>query len=191
MLWAAQRDVQLPPFSFGRRWSRFLHAYYNAPDHPAKLRIIGLLERLTGNRRVVVPTRWGFEMAVDKRDFVQRTIFSQGVYEPEVTELLLTELMPTDVFYDIGANTGYYTCAAAAKGVQSIYAFEPDPLSCSVLLLNLRLNDVPDNQCVVFQFAVGDKNANRLFHRAHVSNTGQSGFQERNAVQQFESKRAH
>ena len=66
-------------------WSRLLFAYYRASDHPAKLRMLRLLERVTGNRRIVVPTKCGFVMALDRSDFVQRTIFAEGEYEPEVT----------------------------------------------------------------------------------------------------------
>src|SRR5262245_22005547 len=93
------RGVQLPALAYGRRWSGLLRSYYHAPDHPAKLRLITLLERVTGNRRIVAPTKWGFLMALDRSDFVQRTIFAEGEYEPEVTRQLMCELRADDVFY--------------------------------------------------------------------------------------------
>jgi FkbM family methyltransferase len=167
-------------------WSGFLHGYYRAPDHPAKLRLLRVLERLTGSRRIVAPTRWGFVMALDHHDFVQRTIFAEGEYEPEVTRRLLSELRQDDTFYDIGANVGYYTCAALKRGVKSVIAFEPDPISASVLHLNLRLNGATGASCQVMEIALGSGVGSGVFHRSHVSNSGRSGFRPVNAVASFE-----
>src|SRR2546423_417715 len=69
------RDAVSVPPHYGRMWSRFLHWYYHGPDHPAKLRIFRLLERLTGDRRIVSPTKIGFVLALDRADLLQRTIF--------------------------------------------------------------------------------------------------------------------
>jgi FkbM family methyltransferase len=167
-------------------WSGFLHRYYQAPDHPAKLRLLGMLERLTGSRRIISPTKWGFIMALDHHDFVQQTIFSAGEYEPEVTRRLMHELRPDDVFYDIGANVGYYTCAALKHGVGRVMAFEPDPLTASVLRLNLRLNGAAEAACQVLEIALGSAATNAVFHRSHVSNSGRSGFHAVDAVASFE-----
>jgi FkbM family methyltransferase len=167
-------------------WSGFLHGYYQAPDHPAKLRLLRALERLTGSRRIVAPTKWGFVMALDHHDSVQRTIFAEGEYEPEVTRRLMYELRPDDVFYDIGANVGYYTCAAMKSRVGSVLAFEPDPLTASVLRLNLRLNGVAGASCQVLEVALGRDVASAVFHRSHVSNSGRSGFRPVDAVASFE-----
>jgi FkbM family methyltransferase len=180
------RQIQLPAAAYGRAWSGFLHGYYQAPDHPAKLRLLRALERLTGSRRIVASTKWGFVMALDHHDFVQRTIFWEGEYEPEVTRRLMGELRPDDVFYDVGANVGYYTCAAVKNGVGCVLAFEPDPLTASVLRLNLRLNAAASASCQVMEVALGRTAGREVFHRAHVSNSGRSGFRPVDAVQSFE-----
>src|SRR5438105_5376761 len=159
-----------------------LWRYYHAPDHPARLRIIGFLERLSGNRRILAPVRAGFTMALDKADFVQRTIFAEGEYEPEITRLFEQELNPTDVFYDVGANVGYYACLALHTGVASVCCFEPDPLSASVLKMHLGLNGWPESRCKIFNVALGEREAQQIFYRSHVLNTGMSGFQSRNAI---------
>lgn len=163
-----------------------MRGYYLAPDHPAKLRLLRVLERLTGSRRIVAPTKWGFVMALDRSDFVQRSIFAEGEYEPEVTLQLLSELRDGDVFYDIGANVGYHTCTALKKGVKTVHAFEPDPVTASVLRLNLRLNGLMGASCQVMEMALGGTTASGIFHRSHVSNSGRSGFRPVDAVASFE-----
>lgn len=71
----------------------------------------------------------GRRVACDLRDPVQRCVFYRGIYEPAITGLLDTELGPGDVFLDVGANIGYFSCVAAAKvGVSGrVVAFEPAP----------------------------------------------------------------
>jgi FkbM family methyltransferase len=180
------RQAQLPPSCYGSIWSRFLYAYYHAPDHPAKLRILRLLERCTGNRRIIAPTRFGFFMALDRTDFVQRTIFTEGEYEPEVMDSLRSNLVSSDVFYDVGAHIGYYTCMALSIGVKTVLAFEPDPLTSSVLRLNVRLNGHRDSRFELHEVALGATSGRKAFYRSHVSNTGMSGFSDRKSVASFE-----
>ena len=125
-------------------------------------------------------------MAIDRSDFVQRTIFAEGEYEPEVTRELLSELREDDVFYDIGANVGYHTCAALKNGVKSVHAFEPDPITASVLRLNLRLNGLMSASCQVMEMALGRSAGSGVFHRSHGWNSGRSGFRPGGAVASFE-----
>lgn len=179
------RQIQLAAAHFGRVWSRFLFRYHHFPDHPAKLRILGILERLTGSRRIIAPTVLGFDMALDRTDFVQRTIFTEGIYEPEVTRVLMSELRPRDVFFDVGANAGYYTCAAVRIGVKLVCAFEPDPLAASVVRLNLGLNGADPKTWRVLELALGRSVGTAIFHRSHVSNSGRSGLRAVDAVASF------
>jgi FkbM family methyltransferase len=180
------RHTQLPAVCYSSIWSRFLYAYYHAGDHPAKLRVLRLLEQCTGNCRIIAPTRLGFVMALDRADFVQRTIFTEGEYEREVGDLLRNNLISSDVFYDVGAHVGYYTCMALSHGVRMVCAFEPDPLTSSVLRLNLRLNGLLDDRCHLYEVAVGATSSSKPFYRSHVSNTGMSGLSNRNSVDSFE-----
>ena len=181
-----KRNIQLPATCYGRRWSKFLHAYYRAGDHPAKLRLLRLMESLSGDRRIIARVAGGFLMAIDKSDFVQSTIFYVGHYEPEVTEILMNAFADQDVFYDIGANVGYYTCAALAKGVRSVQAFEPDPLSCAVIQLNLRLNNFSLDWYRVFEIALSSSVGRQIFYRARFGNSGQGGLRPRESVDMFE-----
>ncbi|WP_331235377.1 FkbM family methyltransferase [Natronorarus salvus] len=54
---------------------------------------------------------------------------------------LLRSLGPEDVFYDVGAHVGLYSCfAARVVGGDSVVAFEPDPENVETLCRNLSYN---------------------------------------------------
>jgi FkbM family methyltransferase len=125
-------------------------------------------------------------MALDQADYIQLTIFWEGEYEPEITRLLMTELRFDDVFYDVGANVGYYTCAALKKPTKSVLAFEPDPVSASVIRLNLRLNALEGPSCQVMEMALGRTAGRGIFHRSHAFNSGMSGLRPVYPVASFE-----
>mgnify|MGYP001562263516 CR=1 FL=1 len=57
------------------------------------------------------------------------------------TVVMIEELQPGEVLYDVGANVGSYTLLAAARGVQ-VVAFEPHFASFAALVRNLALNDL-------------------------------------------------
>jgi predicted RNA methylase len=68
--------------------------------------------------------------------------FRNLVGERAILEDLLRSLEPDDVFYDIGANVGTYTCFAASKLVpNAVVAFEPEPKNATRLREDLDLSD--------------------------------------------------
>ncbi|OYR83523.1 hypothetical protein DJ84_08020 [Halorubrum ezzemoulense] len=67
---------------------------------------------------------------------------------------LLTTLNSNDIFYDIGANVGTYSCFIAAElGPGKTVAFEPEPDNATHLKENLKLNDLDAD---VIQVALSD-----------------------------------
>jgi len=68
--------------------------------------------------------------------------FSLGTSEPEVQDVLTRLLKPGDVFYDVGANVGFYTVLASklvgAHG--RVYAFEPVPDNVRAIERNIELS---------------------------------------------------
>jgi len=68
--------------------------------------------------------------------------YMRGDYEPWVQELLLRWLHPGDVFYDVGAHTGFFSLIASRligrDGV--VFAFEPDPENFARLVGNVAEN---------------------------------------------------
>ncbi|MCB1501162.1 MAG: FkbM family methyltransferase [Bauldia sp.] len=65
-----------------------------------------------------------------------------GSYEPPVQRALIDNLAPGDVFYDIGANVGFFSLLAARRvgsGGQ-VYAFEPVPRNAAAIERGAQLN---------------------------------------------------
>jgi FkbM family methyltransferase len=65
-----------------------------------------------------------------------------GSYEIPVQEVLAQYLKPGDVFYDIGANVGFFTVIGAklVGSAGQVYAFEPEPRNAETLRHNIQIN---------------------------------------------------
>ncbi len=91
-------------------------------------------------------------------DFVGSRAMARGDFEPEETAVILEHLESVDLFVDVGANTGFYTCIAASRGKPCI-AIEPLPENLRMLYRNLTINSlggvevlplaVSDQPCVI------------------------------------------
>ena len=97
----------------------------------------------------------GFEVLVRADLDVGRQIYCHGQYEPEESRYLRQRIRASDVCLDVGANVGYYTLLMATVATSGmVHAFEPLPLTASLLKTNLLLNNIQN--AVVSQKAVGD-----------------------------------
>ena len=114
------------------------------------------LFRVAGDRHLVRVETADASLYVIKSDpVVGRELIASREYEPHVTEPLRARLRPGGVVVDIGANVGYYTLLAARHVGRTgrVIAFEPNPESLKVLLLNtLGVGDAVR----VYPFAVSD-----------------------------------
>lgn len=62
-------------------------------------------------------------------------------HESVFLDELLSELQPDDVFWDVGANLGLFTCLAMDRiNEGSVYAFEPYPPNAAQLRENIQRN---------------------------------------------------
>jgi hypothetical protein len=68
-------------------------------------------------------------MKLDFRDEIQREILLRHVWDPRITEFILTNLSPGMLFIDIGANVGHFTLVAAQRVGPSgrVVAVQPNP----------------------------------------------------------------
>lgn len=74
--------------------------------------------------------------------------------EKIVAETILRHINPTDVFFDVGANVGIYSCLAAeAIDSGEVVSFEPYPPNIRELKRNLNLNE---SRAVIKKIALGD-----------------------------------
>ncbi|HWN19658.1 MAG TPA: FkbM family methyltransferase [Gemmatimonadales bacterium] len=88
---------------------------------------------------------------------LNRDLLLRGSYEPDAVAAFLAALEPGMTVFDLGANIGYYsTAAAAAVGpAGQVYAFEPDPRNVEVLRRNCaQAHGAPIN---VIAAAVGER----------------------------------
>lgn len=93
----------------------------------------------------------GISMWVDAVDLhaTPYTLLDFGSYESSETTFLKSVFRDGDVFFDIGANLGWYSLVLGKQCPRaSIYAFEPIPSTVTVLERNVRLNRL-DNVEVV------------------------------------------
>jgi FkbM family methyltransferase len=76
-------------------------------------------------------------------DHAHAGLIVRGTLEPPVQEALRRLLAPGDVFYDIGANVGFFTLVGARLVGPSgrVVAFEPVPWCARAVGRNIELND--------------------------------------------------
>src|SRR6266511_2620893 len=69
-------------------------------------------------------------------DFSGQRAMQDGTFEPEETAFIADALSSTDVFVDIGANVGFYSCLARSRSIHTI-SVEPHPTNLRQLYSNL------------------------------------------------------
>jgi len=72
--------------------------------------------------------------------------------EEQILRDLMDEVRPSDVFFDVGANIGTYTCPLA-EIADRVVSFEPHPVNAKRLRENVRLNDY---EVIVVEAALSD-----------------------------------
>ena len=120
-----------------------------------------------GGRYAVVRLDKGFRMKLDLADPEQLKVYFYGHYheryEADLVQRLLTG---DDVFWDVGANVGYFTLVAATalNNRGRIVAFEPGKNAYARLTENLALNAYQNIQ--TFPVAVSDREGEAVLHLA-------------------------
>ena len=85
-----------------------------------------------------------------------------GFYEYEKQQWISREVRPNSVFWDIGANVGFYTLLASKLvGSGRVFAFEPVPRNLGYLRKHMELNRVSNVE--VLPIALSDKNGTARF----------------------------
>ena len=84
-------------------------------------------------------------------------LFISGEYERPVQEAITSQVRTGDVFYDIGANLGFFSVLVGrlVGNTGAVYAFEPVPANVSVLRRNARLNAL--NNIAVLRIACSNR----------------------------------
>lgn len=97
-------------------------------------RLVVLVKR---NPFLSMRTFWGQKLMAPFPDY--RSLLHHGLLDARelpVEEYLVNHLTERDIFFDVGANIGFYTALAQALGA-SAYAFEPTPRTFNILSRNV------------------------------------------------------
>jgi FkbM family methyltransferase len=142
---------------------------------PAWLR--GGLRALPGARRLVhwwvkgrdVRISTGIGTGLRLNAASSNPAYALGTNELPVQQVLSDYLSPGTVFYDIGANIGFFSVAAARLVGEEgqVYAFEPLPENAAVIRRNIKINGFENIQ--VIEAAVADRSGAAEFLVAHYS----------------------
>lgn len=102
-------------------------------------------------------------------DFISKEIKLTGAWEPFETKVVQSMLEPGQVFYDIGANLGWYTVVAGlcvGPGGR-VLSFEPDRENFDLLRTNIRENGL--RNVSAFREAVSDHDGYGLLHLSETN----------------------
>ena len=116
-------------------WKKDIFATYQS-SKPAKMRITPLGFKLRGSQSV------------------HHLAMQRGTFDNTEKAFLQEQLKAVDVFVDIGANIGYYTCFARSLG-KSVIAIEPFSKNLKYLYENIKVNNWKDIE--VFPVGLSDQ----------------------------------
>jgi FkbM family methyltransferase len=142
-----------------------------------------------GGGWVVTRLDRGYTLRLDLADPVQRRLYFFGDYdERREADLISRVLDPGEVFWDVGANLGYFTLLAAAclKNTGRVAAFEPGCSTFEVLEKNISLN--PFANILLVPLAVSDREGEALLYTTAGSADGRANLF-RGGADQTESER--
>lgn len=117
-------------------------------------------------------TRHGFAMRLDLGQFVDRTIYCTGGWEPLETMVIAAALKPGDSFVDVGANIGFFSLLAhrlVGPGGR-VHTVEATPSTADLLEDNLARNGA--GAIRVHRCAAGDRDGTVTMVVHDASNIG-------------------
>lgn len=98
-----------------------------------------------------------FEMYVHKNDkSVTPCLVNDGFWESWITDYIIRQCTPGTVFFDVGANTGYYSMLAYFSGAM-VWSFEPNPEYFNMLEATLERNGINTGMFRRTMKAISDK----------------------------------
>lgn len=139
-------------FKVARKLSHFvLHHYHKGVGARWLLNKICHLLISPVDNPIICPTIYDVDLLIDDfSDHIERSIYYLGTYEAGTISVLEKFLHPGDVFLDVGAHIGLFSCVAARFVGDSgfVYAVEPHPEAYDKLRENTRVNKL-QNVCAV------------------------------------------
>ena len=130
----------------------------------------------------------GFTLELDLADPVQRRLYFFGDYdERREADLVSRVLEKGEVFWDVGANLGYFTllAATALNHTGQVAAFEPGESAFAALTRNISIN--PFTNILAYQLAASDREGEAVLYSVKGQPDGRANLF-RAGAQQNESE---
>ena len=125
----------------------------------------------------MIKTLQGLQLEISGNDHpIVDSLRETGMWEPKTTKFIKDNLKKGQVFYDIGANVGYFSLLASklVGGRGTVYSFEPNPENIKYLEKNIKTNKL--RNITVTPKAVMDVSGNvELRYGVSPGQTGISG----------------
>lgn len=121
---------------------------------PALRTALAPAARWLNHAPIVVPSGLGHGLLLSKEDLplshAHLGSLAFGTLEASVQEAMLRHVAPGSVFYDVGANLGFFALLAARMtGPEGrVYAFEPAPANAAAIRRNAAHNDFANIEVV-------------------------------------------
>lgn len=170
------RDINMPKLHIVKN---FIEKIINKVFNKFGKKFVIFSDKIDTSRpRFAVKSNFGFWYVGDifDRSDISNGIANNGCVEKNETELVVNVVNfllannSSVVFYDVGANTGYYGILAAFIGNGRIktYSFEPIKEHVDILRESTALNRL-ENEISIFPIALGDQNEE---HNIYLSGSG-------------------
>lgn len=133
-----------------------------------------VLKRIVGVRRTVVTANSGHLFCVDPVSIFGMHLLSTGIYEADLTRILMTLVRPLDVFVDLGGNEGYFSVIAASQiAGGAVHCVEPQRRLREPLQRNFELNG---SKVIIHECAVSNEDGYVDLFLRPSTNTGASSM---------------
>jgi FkbM family methyltransferase len=104
------------------------------------------------------------------------TILANGIYEPFLEDIIFELSDESEVFYDIGANLGFYSIGVATRNSDvECFSFEPNPKIAKSLKCNVSLNQL-EGSIQIFEYALSETAAEMEFFIPSLTGSGGGSF---------------
>ena len=128
--------------------------------------------RVCGEGPVIARLRYGAQAVVFANDFIGRSMYLWGEYDPRINAVINAVLRNGDTALDIGANFGVNGLFAAkcVGPTGTIHLFEPQPLVASCLRTSLLISGY--SNATVHECALSDTTGSAYMTILNPSNLG-------------------
>lgn len=139
--------------------------------------------------KTVIDTIYNFQLNIDPvvDNGVERALYYYGTYERGTLDIIGKILKQGDVFVDVGANIGLMSIYAGLKVGEkgSVYAFEPNPNTKSLLLENIHLNKIKNIKVEGLALSNEIKDS-KIYDRWDINRGGASLIKPSNPTQSYD-----